>query len=177
MRVRGKIQNAALLASAVVASCLAFATSAWASGTPPAFVNFEGPTGANQVAVRPPTIGPYDVCEPGFEGSKSAGGTLSWRKWTATRAVGTGALWVATKCGATSSEKGYPATLALSDVKTLRVREFSSSGHVTTRTVRAFTATRVRFTRSVPDGWARSRTYHLIRTHGTDYYYSFASGW
>jgi hypothetical protein len=110
-------------------------------------------------------------------GSQGGAAKLRWRKWTGTQAVGTGALWVPDNCDPNYPENRYPVTLTLSDVKTLRVRELSSAGEVSTRTIPAFTAIRVHFTGPVPPRWARSRTYHLIRTHGTDYYYSFARGW
>lgn len=154
---------------------LAVALPAAASATVPEFVDFEFPAGAEQVAVRPARIGFYDVCEPGFAGTRSALSKLTWHRWTSSKAVGDGALWTVSKCGTSVVLHRYPVRLTLYDAKRLRVRAISS-GHLTIETVLAFTAFRARFTWSVPGGWQRSHTYHLIRAHGA-FYYSFSFGW
>ena len=156
---------------------LALALPAAASATLPEFVDFEGPAGAEQVAVRPASIGFYDVCESGFGGTQSTRSKLIWHRWTSSKAVGAGALWTVSKCQFSSPARyhRYPVRLTLSDAKPLRVRAISS-GHITTETVSGFTTCGVRFTQSVPGGWQRSHTYHLIRAHGA-YYYSFSAGW
>ncbi|MBV9195855.1 MAG: hypothetical protein JO168_17090 [Solirubrobacterales bacterium] len=157
---------------------LGVALPAVAAATAPDFVDFEGPANAEQVAVRPASIGFYDVCEPGFGGTWSTRSKLIWHRWTSSNAVGAGALWIMSKCafGTGAPWHRYPVILTLSDAMPLRVRAISATGHLTTERVRAFTTLGVRFTRSVPGGWQRSHTYHLIRAHGA-YYYSFSARW
>ena len=98
---------------------LAVALPAAASATVPEFVNFEFPAGAEQVAVRPARIGFYDVCEPGFAGTRSALSKLTWHRWTSSKAVGDGALWTVSKCGTSVVLHRYPVRLTLYDAKRL----------------------------------------------------------
>jgi hypothetical protein len=155
-------------------------TAAADGATPgPEFVQYMGPSGSDQVSVRPPSIGPYDVCEPGFGGAGSAASHIHWKQWTSTRAVGAGALWIPAHCFPNRWNR-YPVTLSLSRVKTLRVLESPPEPPVT-RTVRAFTVLRLNFTRAVPPGWHQA-AYHLKELRGGGirpgaYSYSFATGW
>jgi hypothetical protein len=173
----GRVWDCFVLDHAIVFAMRPPASPAPPKATVPKFVDWDFAAGAAQVAVRPARIGFYDVCEPGFAGTRSTRSKLTWRRWTSSRSVGAGAFWTVPCFGAKGRAlPRYPVRLTLFDAKRLRVRAISSTGHPTTETVRAFTALRIRFTRSVPRRWHRSHTYHLIEAHGA-IYYRFSAGW
>jgi hypothetical protein len=109
----------------------------------------------------------------GTSGSNSGRGpssNLAWSSWGASRATGSGDLWVPLERGVSISWQRYPARLSFSAPKTLSFA--TAPGGRSDRPSLVFTVVKVAFTSVVPAYWSRAASFMLTRiSHG---FYGFA---
>jgi hypothetical protein len=162
-------------AVAIVGLGLMLAPTAPAATVPKA-VDFWGmqPDG---LAARPAALGWMTDLGSSFNGTRGSNSgrgpdsKLSWSSWGASRAKGSGDLWVPHESGQSISWKRYPATLSLSAPKTLSFATASGGN----RSTLVFTRISVSFGGAVPAHWHQSASFSLKKLSKDFYGFDFSS--
>jgi hypothetical protein len=169
------MRRSKLVALATLTLGLTVAPVALASAVPKA-VDFWGmqPDG---LAARPAALSWTTDLGSSFNGSRGSNtgrgpdSKLSWIKWDASGANGSGDLWVPHESGQSISWKRYPATLSFSTPKTLSFA--THPGSATSRSTLVFTRITVSFSGGVPAHWRRSASFTLKKLSKGFYGFDF----